>query len=433
MRSRTIALVRPVAPRLLRRDGRTSPGRQGAHVEFPWAGGAAAPIDLKLEVQNRGTVLGPEVEYGDVASLPDGDRELACLAFLYHVRRGRPGGMWGLDYLLKDQTDVHLRMTTLGPPGCELAIAQGRPPQGRKTYEMTWAVLRRSGAAPLASQFLTVLEPFQGERRIRRVERLDLSTAAASGQSSADRKDAFEPIGVRVTSGEFVDTIIFQTENIALCTTADGIACRGEFGFWRERDGKRIAAVLAGGDQLGRKDVQIAAPQAAYRGRIVSCDWPRRTLLVAPADEAAAPLAGRHLHVSNRRGNHASYLIQEAEPQAGGWKITLPLDPRVGEGHVRQCTDGVVASATRLSLSGLWRYYAGKTISNEDGSAAYRLADVEGAANCIVDEETHGKINGQRLSAEFTDRDGDGRTRFLIYDYGPGDEVAVKNCATANP
>ena len=312
-------------------------------------------------------------------------------------------------------------MTMIGPEGCDLAVAKGRPPQGNKSYEMTWAILQRTGPAPLASQFLTVLEPFQGERRIQSIEPVKLD---------AWQGGTFKPVGVRVTSEDFVDTIIFQLDAAADCTTADGITCDGEFAFFRERDRKCLAAVLAGGTKLEKGDVRITLPQAAYRGRITSCDWKNRTLTFEPALDDAHALVGRHVQLTGGSGSHASYLIEAARTVEDGCQITLPLDPRIGEGFVAGCEDGIIKSATRLRFHNYWGYYAGKTIANEDASAAYRLRDVTGAVNCILNESAEEKIAADRLHAEFADRDGDGRPRFVIYDYGPGDQVTIKNHIT---
>jgi hypothetical protein len=335
------------------------------------------------------------------------------------VARGEPNGVWALDYLLKDQKDVHLRVTTIGPEGSELAVAKGRPPQGNKSYEMTWAILRQSGREPLDSQFLTVLEPFEGERLVRKIEPLELS-----GPTAGD----FEPIGVRITTGDFVDMLVFQSDGAGECT-ADGLTTDGEFAFWRERNGKCEAAVLAGGTSLRGRDAQITLPEAAYRGRIESCDWENRTLVIEPKPEDVTALVGQHVQIHNDRGSHASYRIQAAEPVKGGCRVTLPLDPRIGEGFVAKCEEGRLTSATRLRFYNYWGYYAGKTIANEDASVAYRLSDVTGAVNCMLDPSAQGKIAAERLQAEFADKDGDGRPRFVIYDYGPGDQVTVKRSA----
>jgi len=390
-------------------------------LSFHGPDGEAVPIGLELTPQEGGTVLGPDVEYGQYSAVSGLDPELSCLAFMYDVARARPSGVWAIDYPLEDQDDVHLRMTMIAPEGCNLALAKGRPPQGNKSYEMTWAILQRTGSDPLASQFLTVLEPFQGERRIRNIEPVELSGSAPG---------RFEPVGIRITGEGFTDTIILQPDDPVECTTADGLTSDGEFSFWRERDGECLAAVLAGGTKLGKGDVRITLPQAAWRGRITSCDWKSRTLAFEPAPEDPGDLVGRHVQLSNDSGSHASYLIEAARTVEDGCQITLPLDPRIGEGFVAGCEDGIVKSATRLRFHNYWSYYAGKTIANEDASAMHRLRDVTGAVNCILDESPEGKIAAHKLRTEFADRDGDGHPRFVIYDYGPGDQVTIKNHAT---
>jgi len=156
-------------------------------------------------------------------------------------------------------------------------------------------------------------------------------------------------------------------------------------------------------------------------------------VVVEPSPDDVQTLVGRHVAISNESGSHASYLIEAAEAVEGGCRLTLPFDPRIGEGFVAACEDGLVRSATRLRFHSYWRYYAGKTIANEDASALYRLDDVAGAVNCALDELTAGPVAAEKLRPEFADRDGDGRARFVIYDYGPGDRVTIKRSATTVP
>ena len=390
-------------------------------MSFHGPDGPAEPIGLDLTPQQGGTVAGPDVPCRDYAAMRASDPELACLAFMYDVRRARPEGIWGIDCQLSRQKDVHLRATMLCPEGSGLAIAKGKPPQGKRSYVMTWAIVQRKGAAPLASQFLTVLEPFEGERCIQKIERLEVSGGPAG---------PFKPIGIRVTSKQFVDTIILQPDDAAECTTADGIACNAEFGFWRERNGKLVEAVLAAGTTLRKGAAGVDLPSAAYRGRVKSCDWPKRTLVIEPRPKDIKALVGKHIRLGNDAGSNASCLIEAAEHVEGGWRVTLPLDPRIGEGFVRRCSDGAVVSATRLRFAGHCRYYAGKTIASEDASAVYRLRDVNRSLACLLDKATHGKIPAETLRAQFADTDGDGRPRFVIYDYGPGDDAVIKHCVT---
>jgi hypothetical protein len=190
-----------------------------------------------------------------------------------------------------------------------------------------------------------------------------------------------------------------------------------------------VAAVLAGGTKLKKGDASLTMPSATYRGRIRSCDWQHRTVVVEPQPEDAAALVGTHVQIHNEAGSHASFLIQAAEPVEGGCRLTLPFDARVGEGFVKACSDGAVLSGTALRFWNYWRYYAGKTLANEDGSAVYRLRDVTRSMACALDEATHGKVGAGKLRAEFVDKDGDRRACFLIYDYGPGDQVTIQRAS----
>ena len=396
-------------------------GGQEHTMSFHGPDGDVAVRGLQLEDQPEGTVLGAGVPYGEFTGAADG--ELSCLAFMYDVRRATSEGAWSLDYSLRAQDNVHLYATMLTAPGLQVALAKGKPPQGNKTYEITWSIVSRQGPAPLTSQFLTVLEPFEGDRIVKRIEPVVISGGTGP----------FAPVGVRVTSREFVDTIILGTADSGPTGTADGLNLDGEFGFWRERNGKPVRAVLVGGKSLGRNGVSVALSAAAVVGRIKSCDWPGRTLIVEPAVPDPAAMVGRHLCISNRAGNSASYLVEAAEPIDGGTQITLPLDARVGEGFVTGCDEQTVTSSTHLKFHGYWGYYAGKTIANEDNTASYRLADVKSGTKCVIDVATHQTVAAKTLQAQFVDKNGDGRACFAIYDYGPDDEVVIKNSTVVSP
>jgi len=109
----------------------------GEHtLSFHGPQGPASAVGLELTPQTTGTALGPELQYGDYGPIQKLDRELSCLAFMYDVKRARPKGVWAVDYPLEGQDDVHLRMTMVEPEGGELALAKGKPTQGKKSYEL---------------------------------------------------------------------------------------------------------------------------------------------------------------------------------------------------------------------------------------------------------------------------------------------------------
>jgi len=329
-----------------------------------------------------------------------------------------------MDVALRNQKDVRVRMTMMHPLDAEVALAEGRPPGGgSNAYRMPFAISKRMGDAPLRSQFLMVIEPYEGARVVERVE--PMAVTPLGGAPAGE----FAPLGVRITTPEFVDTLILQPDASGACRTADGLVCRGEVGFWRERRNGAgqtpAAAVLAGGSQLAKGAARLEVAHPVYTGRITRCDWAKRTVVVSPAPPAGMRLVGQHLQIRNDAGSHVSYVVEAARPVEGGCALTLELDPRVGEGVVKSYAAGTLESQLGLRLAP-WGYYAGKTLANEDGSTFYRLRDVERGNRLVLEAQ----VPAEGLKRDFSDRDGDGLTRYVIYDYGPGDEVILRSFAT---
>jgi hypothetical protein len=391
-------------------------GGAAHHHSFHGPDGTAKPIGLDLTPQDGGTLLGPDSDYGDDSSVRGIDRELASYAFMYDVSRGSPREVWGMDFALRDQEGVGLRTTVVYPADARLAVAKGRPPGGGSNpYEMTWCVLQRSGTPPLASQFLTVLEPHQSDPAIQRVERVITMQDQPAG--------AFPARALRVSGEGFTDLLVFQTDSDSECRTEAGLTAQGEFSFIRfGPGGEPGASVLANGRRLAWADSTLLAADAPYRGRVVACDWNARTVTIEPLPAEWEGLAGAHIQLHNDFGSHTSYTVNAVKAVGGACELTLDLDPRIGEGFVKSLSDAKVESHVRLRMARLRGYYDGKTIANEDGSEAYPLAYVERGQLCAIDR---GDLQDTQLRREFSDLDGDGLTRFVIYDYGPGDSVTI--------
>ena len=104
----------------------------------------------------------------------------------------------------------------------------------------------------------------------------------------------------------------------------------------------------------------------------------------------------------NDAGSHASYTILSARNTGNACEVALDLDPRIGEGFVQSCSDGEIQSHVRLRMASLRGYYAGKTLSNEDGTAVYRLDGVSRRSRkCVIDSSRHGLVSAARLEKEF--------------------------------
>ncbi|MFO7945568.1 MAG: hypothetical protein R6V19_01960 [Armatimonadota bacterium] len=392
-------------------------GGQEQTWSFHGPDGEAEAIGLSPEPY-EGTVFAEGGEYGDVDA-PE-DPELSCLTLMYEPARAEPGEMWALDYELRGQDGIRMRMTSVYPDGGDLRIAKGKTPSGPKRYEMTWAVSRHRGEAPLTRQYLQVIEPHKQQRFIKNIERLPVE--------GADPEAEFAPLALRVTGDNFVDTIILQPDAAATLQVGD-ITFDGEFGLLRKRGETIEAAVSVRGSHLAAGDLEFIAESREYSGTIRECNWEQSSIVVEPQPPSAGALVGSHISITNPAGSHASYQIKDAQPVSGGCRLVFDLDPRIGEGFVGQCSDNTIKSDTHLRMS-RYGYYDGKTIATEDGRMHYRLRACENGRDCHIDTESAGEISAETLRQQFGDHDGDGLKRLVIYDYGPGDRVCVENAVS---
>jgi len=369
----------------------------------------------------QGTALGEGTTYLDLAAATKVDRELGCLVLLRDPARAAATAPWSLTYALRGQADLALRVTTLEPRGGDVVLAKGRAPGGRSAYDITWALLNTTATdpGPLVRQYLHVLQPYAGKPVIDRVESVPLAGAPEDAE--------FPALALRVVAGDVVDTLVLQYGKRRDVAAGD-LHCDGEFGLWRERAGRLVAAVLVRGTRLTRGALGITLPAAEYHATIQSCDWATNRFVVSPAPPGGTALVGRHLRITNDLGSSASYQVVAVEPADNGVRLRVGHDPRLGEGFAKGCQDGLILGATGLRLSG-WGYYQGKTVANEDASAWHRLDDVRKGRDLALAPVDGQPLPAGVLTTEFADRDGDGMTRYVIYDYGPGDTVTIENAA----
>ncbi len=414
---------------------------------FHGPSGPATVTGADLQPQGGGTVAGPDVEYRDTAYRPADDAEMVCLAFMPDPMVGEVSGPLEIGFELEGQDGVALHTTHLAPEACRLWTAECTAPGGKGSYDATWCVMQRSGDAPLTSQFATVLEPHGGERRVRSIAPIEV-TGGVEGD--------FAPIGLRVETGDFIDTIIIQPEGGVTCSMPDGLETDAEFALWRQRGGELSTAVLVRGTALREGEEALALSRAEYSGVVASCDWDERTIRVtmdaageqqlsAGVPDAehrtldarftgmggsdASALVGRMVHITNARGNRATHRIVEARAGDEALELTLDYDARVAEGPVEEIGDGMVRSGHPFVLD-LFGYYNGKTLANEDGSASWRITHLDGRDSPLIDAEHEGEVSAETLQEAFADRDGDGLRRMVLYDYGPGDTVTIPCWAT---
>ena len=367
---------------------------------------------LRPERQKGGTLAGPDIPYGKGGSWVKQNPHLSAFPYLYDVARANAGDKWSLDWPLEEHPDIHVRMTSLPTGEVEVNLAKGKPPGGGKPYELQWAIAHTAGDAPHHSQFVDVIEVYSGERFVTNIERLAATTDDAGG---------LPPVALRVSAGDRTDTVICSRESVKC--EAGGVTTDASFAVWSERDGALDAAYLVGGKHLKKGDIGIEAAAAEWRGRIAKVDYRNRKVVVQPAAPCPAALVGRYARIANESSD-CMHLIEAAQNVGDACELTLELDPRICEGPVVKAQANALTSGVTLQLTGL-RYCHGKTLTNEDSSAAYRVSGVTGRQTVWIDPAQHGEVSQETLEKQFGDLEGDGIKRFLVYDYGAGDELRV--------
>lgn len=407
---RTIALVDLDAQRFYAVDVARLDGGQRHVMAFHGPRGQARYDGPSLREQKQGTALGPEVAYG--TQFEEG-HELAALAFLDHVRRGPVERSFTIDVPLEGQDEVHLRTTVLPPPGTELILAKGRPPGGGSPFELDWVIQSRPAEAP-GTQFVQVLDAWEGRPAVDRVERVATTTPWSTA--------------LRVVAGGRTDLLLFRGGR-GSCATASA-ELDGAFGMVSTAGDGPSAVVLADGSRLTAPGVELVLDQPRYEGTIAAVDHAARTIEVQPAMAVPAAMVGRYARLTNDGGSDTSYRVVEAANVAGGTRLVLDLDPRLAEGHAVKTTDQLVLGEVELPL-GNFRYYQGKTLANQDGSVRYRTSGCASKHGFWIDPDRHGQVRADQLAKEFVAAEGERPRRYTVYDYGLGDTVTIAHRAEA--
>jgi len=417
LRERTIALVdldpqHSYAVSIFRLGGGSD-----HYLSFHGPRGTAEATGLELATQEGGTLAGADVPYGQKWDSEWGSQHMPLLtfSFLDQVQRARPQAPWTMDWTLENYPDVHLRLHGIGPAGSEVALAKGRPPGGGDPFELQWVMRHAQGPAPLQTQFIEVLEAYEGAPLLDAVRPVAVTGGPAAGQAA---------VAVEVAAGDRVDTLIHNPDQGATVTTETGITLQGTFGIWSEEGGQVRRVLLVEGTRIARGDREYTAPARDWSASIVSADYAARRIVVAPAPEYPQALVGRYVRITNDGGNDVTHLITAAQAVADGVQFTLEYDPRIGAGPVSAVQEDGLETEVRLPFPPL--YYKGKTLSNEDSSALYTTTGVR-ESRVYIDVQAHEGVSQARLGEQFVDADGDGVSRFTIYDYGPGDAVSISS------
>lgn len=386
---------------------------------------------IDLAKQETGTLAGPHVPYGDAEWLKANGCSLHytygwrgvnfVFPHLYNVEKGRAAGPWSIDWKLKTDADLHMRLTVVeatggaGEPPVEVNVTDGTSPAGGKPYEMKWVMMHHHGKGPARTRVLSLIEPYLGAPVIREVKRIELSGGDETSLGAA---------ACQLVTPEGIDTIFCADDPAVEYTAEGGFRFRGRFGFYREKDGKPVTMSLIGGTLFEKGDVRITVETPEFRGRVVEVDRDAETVTVSPAPASLEGLEGAYVFVAgeDRRVGHK---VLKAERVGDTVRLTLDMDSKIGVGRVSGTQDFFIQSPTPFELQG-YGYYEGARVVNAGGTAEYRIHEVRGGSGAIIDRTTHPDATAEKLASEFPTG-----SWFSVHDHGIGDEVVWPSAATA--
>jgi hypothetical protein len=289
------------------------------HYSFHGAEGTVETEGLNLTPQTDfagkyiGTYGGENTEFG---IRPPQDTTNSGFHWLINVRKDEePEDVFSVDWHVKDtwnalgkgkKTDIHIRLTMLSKVD-DATVATGIPPRNKpgNPKELEYLIARRSGN-DLDSLFVSVIEPYKGERNVEKIERAEIvvNGKVYEGNDAACVKTVF-PDGR-------IDYIVYCT-NPDLEITVDGkITFKGFFGVYSERDGIPFYTYTHEGSFKGFGEEK----PVRYTGKIM--DFTReisvenRITVAFDQNVDLAELTGRYIRIKNTRPTNAVYKIYGA-------------------------------------------------------------------------------------------------------------------------
>jgi hypothetical protein len=355
---------------------------------------------ISLGAEETGSLAGPDICWGDRVG-NDGDiigfpnkpywnpPPGNGYGFFYGVRRGSAATRWTATWPLGGPLDTVFRAHFLPSRDTEpmMAKAPGLYPTSNAA---SYAVLRRRGAEPLASTFVTIMEPYfragasgtSGPKPlIKAVERLECAWSDES---------PIEPVGVKVTRADGSVDYLFSGDlrggRRVFATDRGKAEVGGALAYVRfAPDGSVIRAVLHGADFLRIGDFEASAPARAYEGAVTAVDDAAPTVRLAALLPTDGSLDGQTVYFANDAYSRATaYRIDRVE-RVGNGSVLRFADTSflLGQGQVLS----IAGSDSLLSIvqheyahaycsGNNSHFFDGKLVSNGRGAAA-RLTAVE--------------------------------------------------------
>ncbi|MCU6707784.1 heparinase II/III family protein [Paenibacillus sp. J5C_2022] len=307
---------------------------------FHGAEGEATVDGVALTPQNGGTYAGE--------SIPWGSTDPSGFAWLENVERATaPGAGFSVDWDIVDtwnsfnnpSDDVHLRLTMLTELD-ELALADGIPPRNRpgNPESLRYMLAKRTGS-DLDSNFVSVIEPYAGQRHVQSIEEVSL-TRDGLPVATNDAK----AVKVVLSNGR-TDYIVYSADKDATYLVDNKFEFKGFFGVYTEEQGQQSGGYLSDASFIGNFTnpyTDALTAQITDFTRDLQVD---NTITVALDLQGIAPeeLIGRFIYIDNGNTRYnGSYRIRGIHSADNGGvtleigDITLvdgyqdPFDPALG-------------------------------------------------------------------------------------------------------
>ncbi|NUP99822.1 MAG: heparinase II/III family protein, partial [Armatimonadetes bacterium] len=224
-----------------------------------------------------------------------------------------------------DARPMTMTLRAPGRAGREVirAQAEGHGVRGKSPHEGHLILRERLEDAAVPTVFETVLEPVEGEARVRAVSRLTLAPAAPTAS------------GLRVETPGRVDYLLSSTDEVGREIQVDGhrISFEGRLGLVRFRAGRLRDLVLVGAGELVCDGRRLSQP--GFAGEVIAVDPATQSVTVRSAADGQW-LPGTILQLTSPgRSIPSLYTVLSAEAAgADAWRLTLNLPFLLARGVV---------------------------------------------------------------------------------------------------
>ncbi len=300
-----------------------------------------ASDNLKFIVQNGGSYASPDIPFGNdpwtntanahsTLQFPDG------YTWLDDIKRADNPGVneFWLDYKIKDyrklsrngNMDIHMRLTAVNEWAPEeVTLANGLSTRNggelKIVNHIEYMLVRRKGET-LNTLFTTVIEPYNKERYIESIKRVDIEPV---GDVKPGKTDAANAVRVELVDGR-TDYVVYAQNNDVTYRITDSennytFDFKGFVGVWTiAGENENIYSYIHDGEMMGTETEKVESLDAAIKGKILDFErelsfenWIDVEFDREMTQTEADTLSDRLLNVEYKGHGNAAYVIESVD------------------------------------------------------------------------------------------------------------------------